>query len=123
MPLAVPRIDLLSSFSLTPDMVTNVYLAAFQLRVETIFKACSNYLAEQLNEHNCLSTRLMAVDDELRTKATECIQTNFFAVLETREFHTLPSVKLELIGRMFARISSHPPRPIRFDQSSSQSDV
>ena len=123
MPLAVPRIDLLSSFSLTPDMVTNVYLAAFQLRVETIFKACSNYLAEQLNEHNCLSTRLMAVDDELRTKATECIQANFFAVLETREFYTLPSVKLELIGRLLARISSHHSRSIRFDQSSSQSDV
>ncbi|CAF4022888.1 unnamed protein product, partial [Rotaria sp. Silwood1] len=35
-------------------MVPKVYLTAYQLRVETIFKACSNYLIEQLNEHNCL---------------------------------------------------------------------
>jgi hypothetical protein len=38
------------------------------------------------------------MDDDLRTKATECIQTNFVAVLETREFHILPTIKLELIG-------------------------
>jgi hypothetical protein len=41
----------------------------------------------------------MAVDDELRDKATECIHNHFFAVLETREFHLLPSIKLELIGK------------------------
>jgi hypothetical protein len=38
------------------------------------------------------------MDDDLRTKAAECIQTNFTAVLETREFHTLSTVKLELVG-------------------------
>ncbi|CAF0889575.1 unnamed protein product [Rotaria sordida] len=86
------------SFQLTSDMVSKVYLTAHQLGVETIFKACSNYLIEQLNENNCLSTRLMAIDDDLRTKATECIQNNFFAVLETREFHALPSIKTELIS-------------------------
>jgi hypothetical protein len=36
-------------------MVPQLYLAAHQLRVETIFKACSNYLGEQLNEETCLS--------------------------------------------------------------------
>ncbi len=36
-------------------MVPKIYLAAYQLRIETIFKACSNYLSEQLTEHNCLS--------------------------------------------------------------------
>jgi len=36
-------------------MVPKVYLAAHQLRVETIFKGCSNYLIKQLNENNCLS--------------------------------------------------------------------
>jgi hypothetical protein len=36
-------------------MVREVYLAAHLLRVETIFKACSNYLAQQLNANNCLS--------------------------------------------------------------------
>jgi hypothetical protein len=41
----------------------------------------------------------MAIDDDLRSKATECIQNNFFAVLETREFHALSSLKLELVGR------------------------
>jgi hypothetical protein len=41
----------------------------------------------------------MAMDDELRDRATECIQNHFFAVLETREFHLLPSIKLELIGK------------------------
>jgi hypothetical protein len=46
-----------------------------------------------------LGTCLMAVDDDLRNKATECIQNHFFAVLETREFHALPSIKLELIGK------------------------
>jgi hypothetical protein len=80
-------------------MVPKVYLAAHQLRVETIFKGCSNYLAQQLNANNCLSIRLMAMDDDLRSKATECIQNNFFAILETREFHVLPSIKLELIGK------------------------
>ncbi len=39
------------------------------------------------------------MDDDLRTKATECIQTNFLAVLETRQFHTLPTIKLELVGK------------------------
>ncbi|CAF3896725.1 unnamed protein product, partial [Rotaria sp. Silwood1] len=43
-------------------------------------------------------TRLMAIDDDLRMKATECIQNNFFAVLETREFHVLPSIKIEVVG-------------------------
>lgn len=43
-------------------------------------------------------TRLLAMDDDLRMKATECIQTNFLDVLETREFHILPTIKLELIG-------------------------
>jgi hypothetical protein len=46
---------LLLSLQLTADMVPKVYLAAHQLRVETIFKACSNYLAQQLDENNCLS--------------------------------------------------------------------
>ncbi len=41
----------------------------------------------------------MAIDDELRDKATECIQSQFFAVLQTREFHLLPSIKLELVGK------------------------
>lgn len=39
------------------------------------------------------------MDDDLRMKATECIHTNFLDVLETREFHVLPTIKLELIGR------------------------
>ena len=43
------------SFQLTSDILPKIYLAAHQLRIETIFKACSNYLIEQLNEHNCLS--------------------------------------------------------------------
>lgn len=43
-------------------------------------------------------TRLLAIDDDLRIKANECIQTNFLAVLETREFHLLPTIKLELIS-------------------------
>lgn len=43
------------SFQLTADMVPNVYLASHQLRVETIFKACSNYLGEQLTADTCLS--------------------------------------------------------------------
>ena len=45
------------SFQLTPEMIPQVYLAAHQLRVETIFKACSEYLAQQLNAENCLSKR------------------------------------------------------------------
>ena len=45
----------------------------------------------------------MAMDDDLRDKATECIEKKFFAVLETREFHTLPSIKLELIGKNLSR--------------------
>ena len=48
----------------------------------------------------------MAMDDDLRAKATECIEKNFFAVLETREFNTLPSIKLELIGRNLGREES-----------------
>lgn len=40
----------------------------------------------------------MAMDDDLRDKATECIRMNFSTVLETREFHILPSIKLELVG-------------------------
>jgi hypothetical protein len=47
-----------------------------------------------------LGIRLMAMDDDLRTKATECIEKQFTVVLETKEFHTLPSIKLELIGRI-----------------------
>ncbi|CAF3649637.1 unnamed protein product [Adineta steineri] len=85
------------SFILTAELVPKIYLASYQLRIETIFKACSNYLSEQLTEHNCLSIRLLAMDDELREKATECIETNFTAVLETREFHTLATIKLELV--------------------------
>jgi hypothetical protein len=41
----------------------------------------------------------MAMDDDLRNKATECIQNSFFTVLETHEFHVLPSIKLELVGK------------------------
>ena len=44
-------------------------------------------------------TRLFAIDDELRTKATEYIQTKFAAIKETREFLALPVVKLEIIGK------------------------
>jgi len=39
------------------------------------------------------------MDDDLRNKATECIQKKFFAVLETREFHALPCIQLELVGK------------------------
>ena len=58
----------------------------------------------KMNEHKLYSfvvsgTRLLAMDDDLRTKAAECIQTNFLAVLETREFHTLSTIKLELVGK------------------------
>jgi hypothetical protein len=41
----------------------------------------------------------MAMDDDLRAKATECIQNKFLAVVETREFNALLSLKLELIGK------------------------
>ncbi|CAF2445769.1 unnamed protein product [Rotaria sp. Silwood2] len=85
------------SIFLTSEMVRKIYLAAYQLRMEILFKACSNYLSEQLTEHNCLSRRLLAMDDDLRTKANECIQNNFAAVLETRECLMLPTIKLELI--------------------------
>jgi hypothetical protein len=44
-------------------------------------------------------TRLLAMDDDLRTKASDCIETNFTAVLETREFNALPTIKIELVGR------------------------
>lgn len=44
-----------SSFRLTSEWVPKVYLASYQLRIETIFKACSTYLNEQLTEQNCLS--------------------------------------------------------------------
>ena len=46
-----------------------------------------------------LGTRLLAMDDDLREKASECIQKNFFNVLQTREFSSLPSIKLEIIGK------------------------
>ncbi|CAF3458633.1 unnamed protein product [Rotaria socialis] len=85
------------SFLLTLEMVPKIYLAAFQLRIETIFKACSNYLCEQLTEHNCLSTRLLAMEDDLRAAANDYIKGHFNAVLETRECHTLPTIKVELI--------------------------
>ncbi|CAF4632637.1 unnamed protein product [Rotaria sp. Silwood1] len=42
-------------FFLTSEMVPKIYLAAYQLRMETLFKACSNHLSEQLTEDNCLS--------------------------------------------------------------------
>ncbi|CAF3531035.1 unnamed protein product, partial [Rotaria sp. Silwood2] len=42
------------SIFLTSEMVRKIYLAAYQLRMEILFKACSNYLSEQLTEHNCL---------------------------------------------------------------------
>ena len=51
-------------------------------------------------------TRLLAMDDDLRHGATECIQNNFAAVLETREFHQLPTIKLELIGESETEVSS-----------------
>ena len=44
-----------SSFRLTSEWVPKIYLASYQLRIETIFKACSMYLSEQLTEQNCLS--------------------------------------------------------------------
>ncbi|UJR37422.1 hypothetical protein I4U23_030125 [Adineta vaga] len=37
------------------------------------------------------------MDDDLREKAIECIQTKFTDVLETREFHMLSTIKLELV--------------------------
>ena len=45
-------------------MVPKVYSAAYQLRVETIFKACSNYLVEQLNAENCLSEFVERRDED-----------------------------------------------------------
>lgn len=39
------------------------------------------------------------MDDDLRSKATECIQNNFSALLETREFHSLPAVQIELVRK------------------------
>jgi hypothetical protein len=39
------------------------------------------------------------MDDNLREKATEYIQKNFTAILDTREFHMVPAIKLELIGK------------------------
>lgn len=45
------------------------------------------------------ATRLLAIDDDLRMKATEFIQNNFFSVIETREFHALLSIKVELVGK------------------------
>lgn len=50
------------SFQLSTEMVPRVYLAAHQLRVETIFKGCSNYLAQQLHANNCLSKILFELD-------------------------------------------------------------
>lgn len=38
------------------------------------------------------------MDDDLRTQATEFIEKNFPEILETREFYSLPTIKLELIG-------------------------
>ena len=38
------------------------------------------------------------MDDDLRTQATEFIEKKFPTILETREFYSLPTIKLELIG-------------------------
>ena len=38
------------------------------------------------------------MDDDLRNQANECIQRKFPSVLETREFYSLPTIKLELIS-------------------------
>ena len=51
-----------------------------------------------------LGIRLMAMDDDLRNKATERIQEEFYQVVQTREFHALPSIKLELIGQSKKKI-------------------
>ncbi len=75
-----------------------------------------------------LGTRLLAMDDDLRMKATECIQRNFIAVLETREFHLLPTIKLELVG-MNAKKKHHFYSfysiiyIIRFNNTSTKNDV
>ncbi len=50
-------------------------------------------------------TRLLAMDDDLRMKATESIQTKFMDVLDTREFHLLPTIKLEFIGKKKEEVS------------------
>jgi hypothetical protein len=74
-----------------------------------------------------LGTRLLAMDDDLRMKATECIQRNFIAVLETREFHLLPTIKLELVGmnakknRFYSFYSII--YIIRFNNTSTKNDV
>ncbi|CAF1096974.1 unnamed protein product [Didymodactylos carnosus] len=90
--------------SLTAEMVPKVYTHAYELRVSTVTKACSSFLVEQLTEKNCL-VRLLAMDDELRSKAESYISNNFAAILETREFHTLPTIKVELIGLTHVKIT------------------
>ena len=39
------------------------------------------------------------MDDDLKEKATEFIQKNFNSILDTREFHAIPTIKAELIGK------------------------
>ena len=46
-----------------------------------------------------LDTRQLAMDDDLKEKATEFIQKNFNSILDTREFHAIPTIKSELIGQ------------------------
>lgn len=65
--------------------------------------------------NSSLGTRQLAMDDDLKEKSTEFIQKNFNAILDTREFHAIPTIKFELIGKQYRFVSFSSSLNIRDD--------
>ncbi|KAG5681658.1 hypothetical protein PVAND_011072 [Polypedilum vanderplanki] len=82
------------------DMIKDVYLAAWQLRMERVVNECSLHLVSDLSTETAIDTRSLPGINRNKTfvkKVDSFISDHFPELLQTTSFLQLPSIQIEVL--------------------------
>lgn len=82
------------------DMIKDIYLAAWQLRMERVVKECAAHLVNDLSNDTCIETRSLPGINRNKnfvSKVDKFIADHFPDLSQTASFLQLPSVQIEVL--------------------------
>ncbi|XP_049281776.1 influenza virus NS1A-binding protein-like isoform X1 [Anopheles funestus] len=88
------------SLEVPDEMIRDVYLAAWQLKIDSVVKECARHLVSELEPDICIETRSLPGIERNRRFVQEVdayIAKNFHLVSETAGFLQLPCVLIEVL--------------------------
>lgn len=88
------------SLELPNDMIRDVYLAAWQLKIETVVKECARYMVNDLEPETCIDTRSLPGINRNKAFVQEVnsyIAKNFTEIALQPSFLQLPCILIEVL--------------------------